>query len=420
MKYSFDDVINRLGTYCTQWDYIEDRFGEKDLLPFSISDMDFLCPPEVMRDLKKRMEHGMFGYTRWNHDDFKDAIKKWYGERFSTTIDKDWVVYSPSVSYTISKLIGIFTDEGDHVVTQTPTYDAFFKMIGDTNRVLSDNQLILKNGRYVIDFEDLEEKLAHPKAKVFLLCSPHNPTGRVWTKEELENIIALCKKYEVFLISDEIHMDVVLQPQIHLPILKVAKNLENVCICTSASKTFNTPGLGGSYALIPNQDLKEEFLITLKNRDGLSSASTLGIISTMTAYNECGQWVDELNTYIEGNMMTIKEFLEENIPEASFQLPESTYLAWIDMNKLPYSSEELQEALVHYGKVAIMAGETYGENGKGYLRMNVGCPHSKVVEGLQRLKKAVEYLKLKNVDEIISGELIYAEDTPAAIGAYSQ
>ncbi|MEH7306647.1 MalY/PatB family protein [Neobacillus drentensis] len=396
MKHLFDQEINRLGTYCTQWDYIEDRFGEKDLLPFSISDTDFLCPPEVLQGLKKRLEHGVFGYTRWNHDEFKGAIVKWFNERFSTAIDKDWIVYSPTVIYTISKIVQMLTDEGDYVVTQTPAYDAFFKLIEDNKRNLSSNKLLQENGKYIIDFDDLEKRLAHPRAKVLLLCSPHNPTGRVWTKEELERIIGLCKKHEVFIISDEIHMDIVRKPYVHIPIVNAAQDLENICICTSASKTFNTPGLSGSYAIIPNQELKEEFLVTLKNRDGLSSASTLGSIGMMTAYNECGRWVEELNDYIEGNMIAIKYFLEEHIPLACLNVSESTYLAWIDISKLPYSNEELQHALVHHGKVAIMSGQTYGDNGKGYLRMNVGCPRSKVMEGLQRFKKAIEYLESKD------------------------
>jgi len=393
MKYSFHKCIDRLGTYCTQWDYIEDRFGEENLLPFSISDMDFASPPEVIRALTKRVEHGVFGYTRWDHDAFKGSIERWYQERFATKIHKDWIVYSPSVSYTISKLIELITEADDRVVVQVPAYDAFFKIIAASNRVLSEQPLILENGHYTIDFQDLEIKLAHPKAKVFLLCSPHNPTGRVWTKEELVKIIELCEKHQIFIISDEIHMDVVFKPNVHLPITKIAKTLDKMVICTSASKTFNTPSLGGAYALIPNPKLKEEFLKLLKNRDGLSSASALGTIATMTAYHECSQWVDELNVYIADNLKVVKEFLEVNIPQASFQLPQATYLAWINMTKLPYSSEALQDALVHHGKVAIMPGETYGQVGKGYLRMNLGCPRSKVLAGLQRLKQGVDHLE---------------------------
>jgi cysteine-S-conjugate beta-lyase len=396
LKHSFDDEINRLGTFCTQWDYIEDRFGEKDLLPFSISDTDFKAPQEVLEALKNRIDHGIFGYTRWNHEEFKGSIKEWYRKRFSSSINTDWIVYSPSVIYSISKLIEQLTDQGDYIVVQTPAYDAFFKLIKDNKRVLSDNKLIYKDYKYSIDFQDLDEKLAHPRAKVLLLCSPHNPTGRVWTRDELSKIISLCKKHGVYIISDEIHMDIVLKPNMHIPIVEAAGDyLEHICICTSASKTFNTPGLGGSYTIIPNEIIREDFLLTLKNKDGLSSTSTLGALALMTAYLTCDQWVDDLNEYLKGNMEIVKEFLDTHIPAAHFHVPESTYLAWIDISDLPYSDQQLQEAMIHHGKVAIMPGEMYGENGKGFLRMNVGCPSSKVKEGLQRLKKAINYLNNK-------------------------
>lgn len=396
LKHLFDEEINRLGTFCTQWDYIEDRFGEKELLPFSISDTDFKVPQEVLEALKNRIDHGIFGYTRWNHEEFKGSIKEWYRKRFSSIINKDWIVYSPTVIYSISKLIEQLTDQGDHIVVQTPAYDAFFKLIKDNKRVLSENKLIYEKYKYSIDFQDLDEKLAHPRAKVFLLCSPHNPTGRVWTRDELSKIISLCKKHGVYIISDEIHMDIVQKPNGHIPIVEVAgEYLENISICTSASKTFNTPGLGGSYAIIANKEIREEFLITLKNKDGLSSTSTLGAIALMTAYLNCDQWVDDLNEYLKGNMEIVKEFLDTHISAAHFHIPESTYLAWIDISDLPYSDQQLQEAMIHHGKVAIMPGEMYGENGKGFLRMNVGCPSSKVIEGLQRLKKAIHYLDNK-------------------------
>ena len=400
MKNKFDQLIDRTGTYCTQWDYIEDRFGESDLLPFSISDTDFLCPDEVLQALEKRMKHGVFGYTRWNHNEFKGAILNWFRKRFSCEIKEDWVVYSPTVIYSISKMIEMLTDEGDHVIIQTPAYDAFFKVIQDNNRTLSCNQLIYEDSIYRIDFDDLEQKLSHKRAKILLLCSPHNPTGRVWTKDELETIINLCNKHNVFIISDEIHMDIVFQPNKHIPILNVTTDLNNVFICSSASKTFNTPGLGGSYAVIPNEKLREEFLITLKNRDGLSSASVFGTVATIEAYNNCEQWVDDLVSYIHKNLKKIQDFLDEYLPMVKLKIPESTYLAWIDVSQLPYTSEQLQHALVHYAKVAIMPGETYGDSGEGFIRMNVGCPHSKVVEGLQRLKIAIDYLEIDTQDTL--------------------
>ncbi|MEE6452493.1 MalY/PatB family protein [Gottfriedia acidiceleris] len=395
MKYKFDQIVDRTGTYCTQWDYIEDRFGVPNLLPFSISDTDFQSPDEIIHALEKRMKHGIFGYTRWNHAEFKESIIDWFHKRFSCEIKQDWIVYSPSVIYSISKVMEYLTNVGDHVVIQTPAYDAFFKVIQDNNRFISDNQLIYENGEYRIDFDDLEQKLSHERAKILLLCSPHNPSGRVWTKHELERIIGLCNKHNVFIISDEIHMDIVYEPNIHIPIIKTSINLENVCICTSASKTFNTPGLVGSYMILPSQKIKNEFLLSLKNRDGLSSASIFGTLSTIEAYKNCEDWVDELVEYTNDNLKTVENYLNTHLPKLKFTLPESTYLAWIDISGLPFSSEQLQHALVHHAKVAIMPGETYGEAGKGFIRLNIGCPKSKIIEGLNRLKKAIDYLESK-------------------------
>ncbi|MGG0175075.1 MalY/PatB family protein [Gottfriedia acidiceleris] len=396
MKYKFDQIVDRTGTYCTQWDYIEDRFGVPDLLPFSISDTDFQSPDEIIYALERRMKHGIFGYTRWNHAEFKESIIDWFRKRFSCDIKEDWIVYSPSVIYSISKIIEYLTNEGDHVVVQTPAYDAFFKVIKDNNRFISDNQLIYENGKYRIDFDDLEQKLSHERAKILLLCSPHNPSGRVWTKHELERIVGLCNKHNVFIISDEIHMDIVYKPNFHIPIINTSINLENVCICTSASKTFNTPGLGGSYMILPNQMINKEFLLSLKNRDGLSSASIFGTLATIEAYKTCEDWVDELSEYTHDNLKTVENYLNNYLPKLKFTLPESTYLAWIDISELSFSSEQLQHALVHHAKVAIMPGETYGEIGKGFIRMNIGCPKSKIIEGLNRLKKAIDYLEGNN------------------------
>lgn len=390
---NFDEVINRQGTYCTQWDYIEDRFGEKDLLPFSISDMDFRSPEAILTALEARLRHGVFGYTRWNHDDYKKSIRSWYQKRFLSTIQEEWIVYSPSVIYSISKIIELITDEADHIVIQTPAYDAFYKTIQDNNRIISRNKLVYQDGHYYIDFIDLAEKLSHEKAKVLLICSPHNPTGRVWTRVELEKIVALCNEHDVYIISDDIHMDIIYEGNNHIPITDIMMDTSKVCICTSASKTFNIPGLGGSYLLIPDERIREQFLRALKNKDGLSSASIFSIVATMTAYNDCEEWVDELVGYLHINLQTIQAFLAEHLPDLHLTIPDSTYLAWIDVSQLPYSSEQLQAALVQHGKVAIMAGDTYGEGGRHFIRMNVGCPRSKVVEGLHRLKKAIEYLE---------------------------
>lgn len=395
MKSHFDEAINRKGTFCTQWDYIEDRFGTGDLLPFSISDMDFQSPPEIMEAMQNRTKHGIFGYTRWNHHDYKSAITDWYKRRFSAQIAEDWIVYSPSVIYSIARLIEMLSAEGDHIVLQTPAYDAFFKCIHASNRKLIANPLVNQNGQYTIDFNDLEKKLSHKKAKILLLCNPHNPTGRVWTERELTKMVNLCAKYQVKIISDDIHMDIVYPGRKFTPITSVTNDLDHIFICSSASKTFNTPGLGGSYALLPDEGLRERFMTLLKNRDGVSSANIFGEIAVITGYRYGEKWVDDLCTYLYNNMKLMKDFIEQEIPAIHFEIPESTYLAWLDCSRLQTTDKELQSALVEDGKVGIMSGTVYGENDRVFLRMNIGCPQSKLLDGLSRLKQSVLSLARK-------------------------
>lgn len=388
---NFDEIKDRRGTYCTQWDYVKDRFGKEGLLPFTISDMDLESPEEVAEALVKRINHKIFGYSRWNHDDFKNSIENWYKKRFSCEINKDWIVYSPSVIYAVSKFVEMKSEKGDGVLINTPGYDGFFKMIlGNERRIIS-SPLKNVNGKYEIDFEDFEKKCR--EAKIFLLCSPHNPVGKVWTEKELAKIIEICKKNNVFIISDEIHMDIVYNKK-HIPIVSLGKDyLENIVLCTSASKTFNIPAFTGSYLFIPSEKSREDFLKILKERDALSSPSILAVIATMTAYNECEYWVDELIKYTENNIRFVKEYLEKNIPELFCEIPDGSYFVWIDFSKLGISSEEFQKYLIDIGEVAVMPGLTYGEEGRYFLRLNVACSIKKVEDGLKRIKKTVDYVK---------------------------
>lgn len=388
---NFDEIKDRRGTYCTQWDYVKDRFGKEGLLPFTISDMDLESPEEIAEALVKRINHKIFGYSRWNHNDFKNSIENWYKKRFSCEINKDWIVYSPSVIYAVSKFVEMKSEKGDGVLINTPGYDGFFKMIlGNERRIIS-SPLKNINGKYEIDFEDFEKKCR--EAKIFLLCSPHNPVGKVWTEKELAKIIEICKKNNVFIISDEIHMDIVYNKK-HIPIVSLGKDyLENIVLCTSASKTFNIPAFTGSYLFIPSEKNREDFLKILKERDALSSPSILAVIATMTAYNECEYWVDELIKYTENNIRFVKEYLEKNIPELFCEIPDGSYFAWIDFSKLGISSEEFQKYLIDIGEVAVMPGLTYGEEGRYFLRLNVACSIKKVEDGLKRIKKTVDYIK---------------------------
>ena len=390
MNYNFDEVINRLGTYCTQWDYIEDRFGEKDLLPFSISDTDFKIPKPITEKILEVAKHEIYGYSRWNHHDFKSSITDFYKRRHNCDMKEDWVLYSPSVMYSVSILIRLLSKPKDAVLTFNPMYDSFFTVIEDNDRRLISHHLIAKNGTFEIDFPLFEKQLE--EAEILLLCAPHNPTGRIWTKEEMDTIVSLCKKHHVKIISDEIHMDIQLRENKHIPLLSYINEYEDLYTASSCSKTLNVPGLIGSYLLVPNEEIRDAFLHQTRKVDFLNSVSILGMYATMVGYRECDDYIDQLNAYIKSNMEYVKSFIDKELPDFKFEIPDGTYLAWIDAREVPFTTEEIQDALVHVGKVAIMKGETYGESGTKYLRLNCGCPKYKLEDGMKRFKTAMDWL----------------------------
>lgn len=384
----FDEVIDRHGTYCTQWDYAADRFGSSDVIPFSISDADFAVPDEILAALRSRLDHPILGYTRWNHNEFKLPVVEWFARRGGANVDPEWIVYSPSVIFTVASLIRLKSNPGDTVVTFSPMYDAFFGAIRGNGRMLAPVGLSSAMDGYQIDWEGLENACSDPLAKLFLLTNPHNPTGKVFTKDELQRIASICAETNTFLISDDIHRDVVIGNVPYTPITEVTK--DDVALACSSSKTFNTAGLIGSYAFLPETCLREEFLMELKQRNALSSTSILGMYAQTTGYHRCDGYVDGLRAYIRGNMDAIREFLAANIPEIRFSAPQGTYLAWMDASGLGVSAERLQDALVHVGHVGIMNGAAYGDD--RYLRMCVACPRSKLEEGLEGLLAGVRSL----------------------------
>lgn len=389
---NFKEQRSRYDTYSTQWDYVQDRFGEKNLLPFSISDTDFMIPGGTIDVLSKAVDRGFFGYTRWNHLDYKQSISRWFQQAFTCWIDPDWCVYSPSVIYSLSVCLQLLSKTGDKIVTFTPCYDAFFNCISGNERALITFSLTNDKEQFTIDFSALEEIFAAEKPAIFLLCNPHNPTGRVFTEEELTHLITLCNKYSVAIISDEIHMDVRRPGKKHLPILMFINQIEvPVVLLSSASKTFNSPGLGGSYGIFPEEVLREKFLNILKGRDGLSSIPYPALLATMDCYNNQKQWVEELNRTVDENFTALKGILAKD-PRIDFRVPEATYLGWINIAKLPYTMDELQTVLVKKEKVAIMKGETYGVEGQRYLRFNLGAPKEKIVDGAERLLRAIRSL----------------------------
>ncbi len=384
----FDEEIDRRGTHCTQWDYIEDRFGQKDLLPFTISDTDFRVPPVVEKAMIKRMQHPIYGYTRWNHADFKEAVLLWYQKRFATSINDDWLVYSPSVIYSIKQLIDILTIAGDGIIIQTPAYDAFFHLITSNDRLLVENPLLYHEGNYHLNLTELAQQMAQPNNKVLLLCSPHNPTGRVWRREELCEILQLADQHGVFVISDEIHMDVLRQGQVHVPLVQLAKR--NIAVVTSGSKTFNFPGLIYSYGLIPDQDIRQTFIKQMKEANGLSSTSIFGLTATIAAYEGGDAWVDALNHYLDQNISFVRKYVQKHHPKIKITNSQATYLMWLDCAHLGISMTELQDRLINKGKIAIMDGAVYGESGTHFLRLNIGCPRAKLEDGMRRLTKSLQ------------------------------
>lgn len=389
--FDFSTVVDRHGTWCTQWDYVADRFGAADLLPFTISDMDFATAPCITDALHQRINHGVFGYSRWKNDEFLAAVAHWFRQRFNSQIDTATLVYGPSVIYMVSELIRIWSHAGDGVVVHTPAYDAFYKAIeGNQRRVVPVAMQKTPEG-WQGDMAALEAALSQPQNKILLLCSPQNPTGKVWTRDELAHMADLCARYDVAVISDEIHMDMVWGENRHTPWNEVARGKWS--LLTSGSKSFNIPALTGAYGLIGDDFSREAYLSALKGRDGLSSPSVLALTAHIAAYQQGEPWLDALRSYLEQNLHYVAQELHRAFPNLGWQPPDATYLAWIDLRPLAIDEHALQKVLIEQQKVAIMPGYTYGEEGKGFVRLNGGCSRSKLEQGVQRLINGIRSLR---------------------------
>ncbi|MCU6183186.1 pyridoxal phosphate-dependent aminotransferase [Citrobacter cronae] len=389
--FDFSKVVDRHGTWCTQWDYVADRFGSADLLPFTISDMDFATAPCILEALTQRLSHGVLGYSRWKNDEFLAAIQHWFLTRHNTKIDPQSLVYGPSVIYMVSELIRQWSSAGDAVVIHTPAYDAFYKAIEGNQRVVRAVELEKRTDGWYCDMAALESALSRPESKILLLCSPQNPTGKVWTRDELETMAELCQRHGVKVISDEIHMDMVWGDHPHIPWSNVAR--DSWALLTSGSKSFNIPALTGAYGMIEDAQSRNDYLSALKGRDGLSSPAVLALTAHIAAYQQGASWLDALRDYLASNLHYVSRELNAAFPELSWQVPQSTYLAWIDLRPLNIDDRELQEALIHQQKVAIMPGYTYGKEGRGFVRLNAGCPRSKLEKGVQGLINAIRTIR---------------------------
>ena len=352
--------------------------------------MDLATAPCVQKVLQDRLLHPVWGYSRWNHDDFKLAIADWFRHRFDTPVDRSSIVYGPSVIYIVARFLHLWSQAGDEVLVHTPAYDAFDKVIEHNGRTMLRCPLVKNNERYEVDWP-LFTRMAHRShCKILLLCSPQNPTGRVWTKPELIKMDEICRAAGVRVISDEIHMDTSFSK--HQPWAGITA-ADDWVLVNSASKSFNIPALGGAYALIGNETSRNAYLDYLKAADGLSSPAIPGMLALMTAYKEGEPWLEALNRYLRENQLHFACRLNNAFPTLNHQPPEGTYLSWVDLNPLGLDMNKLQERLVNHEKIAIMRGDTYGPEGNGFIRMNLGCSREKLDEGIDRLVRAINALR---------------------------
>lgn len=384
---NFDEKVNRMNTASVKWERTEAIFGAKDLLPMWVADMDFRPPQAVTEALKKRVEHGIFGYT-FIPESTNSAIQSWLHKRHSWKIADEAILYSNSVVESISVAIQTFTKPGDKVLLQSPVYTPFFEMIEKNGRSVANSPLQLQNGRYEIDFEDFEQQLKDG-CKLFLLCNPHNPGGRMWSREELLRIGELCRTYECLIVADEIHSDLVYRTHKHYPFASLSEEIAAITItCISPSKTFNLAGLQASAVVIENKQLRESFSET-QRRHGFFTLNTFGILAMESAYLHGEPWLEELIDYLEGNKQFAMEYIAENLPQLTCMEPDGTYLLWIDCRKLCIPDEELKKLLIEKGMLALEPGPKYGPGGEGFVRLNFACPREMLADALDRLQKAV-------------------------------
>lgn len=395
MTSPFDEVINRYNTNSMKWDGARERFGEDNLLPMWVADMDFRVPTPVVEALKKVAEHGIFGYTV-RPDSFYQSLIDWFWRRHRWTIEKEWIHITPGVVPALSMIVQAFTNPGDKIVIQSPVYHPFFHVVNKNERELVDNTLYFDGKQYRINFADLEEKLSDPAVKMLILCSPHNPVGRVWAQGELTRLGELCLKHDVLILSDEIHCDLIFKRYKHVPLSSICEAFaQNTITCVAPSKTFNLAGLQASAVIIPNERHRRTFTESLSIQDN-GMTNTFSLAAFEAAYNHGESWLDELIDYLEGNLQFLNDFMKEKLPQVNVIQPEGTYLVWMDFRFLGLSEQKLEKLMLKKAKVALNEGYIFGKAGAGFERMNIACPRKTLEEGLTRIEKAVnQFLKNK-------------------------
>lgn len=389
MKYNFDEVLDRLNTDCVKWDSILDTYNDKDLLPMWVADMDFKAPPNVLEAISQRVAHGVLGYNVYS-DSLYSSIINWIRDRYDWEVEKEWIIFTPGVVAGFNFGIRALTEAKDNVIIQPPVYPPFFNVVKSIDRNLVENPLIENDEKYIIDYRELEDKLE--KAKLLLFCSPHNPVGRVWSKDELNKLQGLIIGNNAYIISDEIHCDLAYKKNKHTMIASLSREIEQRSITLIApSKTFNLAGLFTSIAIIPNEEIRNKIVKNMEDHS-INHINVFGLIALEAAFAGGKEWLDDLLDYIESNADYVVDYIESNIKNIKVSKPDGTFLMWLDCRKLGLNHEDLHNLMINEGKILLNDGYTFGSEGDGFLRLNIGCPRQTLIEGLKRIEKAVNSL----------------------------
>lgn len=391
MKHDFNKIIKRRGTDCFKWDLAPVIFKNNDILPMWVADMDFKSPPEVIAALKRRCAHGIYGYGA-RPESYYDSFINWAKKRYDFNVGKEEIIFSPGIVPALSLCVAAFTLAGDRVIIQPPVYPPFSGVVKDHGRKVLENNLKLIDGRYEIDFNDLEAK-AKGGAKMMFLCAPHNPAGRVWSQNELERVIGICLKYNILLVSDEIHADIVYNGSRHIcPASLSKKAAGNIITLMSPSKTFNITGLSISSAVISNKKLREAFNLQIEKLH-IGLTNIFGITAFESAYNFGEPWLESLLIYLESNRDYAIDYITRKIPSIAVIKPEATFLLWLNFKKLKMKQDKLNEFIINKARLGLNDGASFGKAGTGFMRLNFACPRAILTEGLKRLETAVNNFK---------------------------
>ena len=388
MKYNFDELIDRSNTNSSKLESLKDLFGREDLIPLWVADMDFKSPPAIVDALMKRVEHGVFGYTAAS-DEYFNSIVNWLKRKHNWSVTKDDITFVPGVVKGFAFAIEEFTEKGDNIIIQPPVYHPFRLVTNALGRKVINNELILENGRYKMDFEGLKGIIAEKQCKMLILCNPHNPAGVAWTPAELSELAEICYDNNIFVVSDEIHSDMALPGHTHTPFATVSDKAENNSITLMApSKTFNIAGIVSSYSVITNKEIREKYLSYL-TPSGLDQGTLFAYTATCAAYNECDDWLDQMLNYVQESVDFVDAYLKENIPEIKAILPEASFLIWLDCRYLNLSQAQLVSLFVDKAGLALNDGAIFGVGGEGFMRLNVGVSRKVLEKALNNLKIAV-------------------------------